>query len=115
MSRKHIHQRKDTNSYHFEYKWMIIEVVTKLIMNGLLSTIAILSIIRSVNYLKLQQTNLRELQAELQETRQRVSKLAREFGDSFSPNMTYRVMYKQSHFTEPERRRIIYLPDRNDN
>lgn len=112
MSKKHIHQEQDTNNYHLEYRWMTIEVITKLMMNGLLSTIAILSIVRSFNYLRVQQTNLRELQAELQETRQRVSKLAKEFGDSFAPNMTYRVIYKQSHFTEPKRRKIIYLQDK---
>lgn len=114
MSKKHIHKRKDTSNYLLEYKWMTIEVITKLTINGLLSAIAILSIIRSVNYLRLQQTNLGELQAELEETKQRVSKLAKEFGNSFSPNMTYRVMHEQSHFTEPKRRKIIYLPDRDD-
>ena len=42
MSKKHIHQEQDTNNYYLEYRWMTIEVITKLMMNGLLSTIAIL-------------------------------------------------------------------------
>jgi hypothetical protein len=94
---------------HREHQWIATEITIKLAVNGLLSMIAIVTLVKLLPYQFSQQQKLREVAVEVQETEKRVNELKDNFSRNFDPHQSKKVMEEQSPRVEPNQRRIFWL------
>lgn len=87
---------------------LAIEIGVKLLINGLLSYVAISTILKLYPHYQAQQVKLKEINAEVKETQIRVEKLREKFGRSFDPTQTKTIIQMNSDKVEPNQRRIFF-------
>lgn len=92
------------------YTLLTIEITAKLVINGLLSAVAVTALLKLLPYHAVQQDKLKEVRIEVQQTEERVNKLRENFRGNFDPSQAKVVMQKQSTKVDPSQRRIIFLP-----
>lgn len=109
VARTH-HRVKRNNSATF----ITVETTAKLVVNILLSTAAIGTLVQLLPYHKSVQVKLQEIKAEVTQTEERVNRLQKDFSRSFDPQQAKNVMQEQSHRVDPSRRQIVLL-DKNMN
>ena len=91
------------------YRTVAVESTVKLLINGVLSAAAIAALLKLIPYLQSQQTELQEIQAEVERTRVRVGLLRDNFNRNFDPLQTRTAMKEYSPRVDPKQRRVILL------
>lgn len=91
------------------HRLMAAELITKLVVNGLLSAAAIAAFSKLLPYHLAQQAKLEEIRIELRQTEERVDKLRDNFTISFDSYHSKMVMQQQSPKVDPNQRRIFLL------
>ncbi len=89
---------------------LAIETGVKLVINGLLTYVAISTIFKLYPHYQDQQVKLAEINAEVKETQIRVEKLREKFGRSFDPTQTKTIIQMNSDKVDPNQRRIFFNP-----
>lgn len=103
-------QKKSQRHHHSHpHRVMAIETATKLVVNVLLSAVAVTGIAQLLHYQWFQQERLREIQTEVSSTQERVGRLQTDFNRYFDPQQTQNVMQEQSNRVATNQRRIILL------
>jgi hypothetical protein len=92
------------------HKGIAAEIAMKLVVNGILSATAIVTLAKLLPYQLIQQEKLQEVRLEVQETEARVDRLRENFSRNFDPSQTRNVMQEQSSRVAPGQRRIFLLP-----
>jgi cell division protein FtsB len=85
------------------------EITAKLIVNVVLSTAAIATLMQLAPYAVSQQAKLQEVKAEVQRTENRLKRLNDKLGRSFDPQQSRSVMQEQTDRVEPNKKNIFYL------
>ena len=94
------------------YRTVAVESAVKLLINGVLSAAAIAALLKLIPYIQSQQSELQEIQAEVERTRVRVGLLRDNFNRNFDPLQTRTAMKEYSPRVDPKQRRVILLePD----
>jgi hypothetical protein len=89
------------------------ESSTKLIVNLVLSVIALAALARLLPYNMAQQKSLEELQVKVAEVESRVDRLQADFNHNFDPKQARLVMQQESSRIEPGQRQIVWTkPER---
>ena len=91
------------------YRTVAVESAVKLLINGVLSAAAIAALLKLIPYLQSQQSELQEIQAEVERTRVRVGLLRDNFNRNFDPLQTRTAMKEYSPRVDPKQRRVILL------
>ncbi|MBW4620456.1 MAG: hypothetical protein KME17_14030 [Cyanosarcina radialis HA8281-LM2] len=85
------------------------EITAKLIVNVVLSTAAIATLMQLTPYALSQQAKLQEIQTEVQRTENRLKRLNDKLGRSFDPQQSRSVMQEQTDRVEPNKKNVFYL------
>nr|WP_232285812.1 hypothetical protein [Crocosphaera chwakensis] len=110
MSRQRRSSRRQTvPTSHPEHQWVATEITIKLVINGILSAVALFSLFKLIPYQWSQQAQLKEIKVEVEETEKRVSQLRNDFRHNFDPHKIDKVMQEQSPRLQPTQRRIFWL------
>ena len=109
MSHKRRSRRQPPSKTHPEHQWVATEITIKLAVNGILSVVALISLLKLIPYQWSQQARLKEVRVEVEETERRVSQLRDNFRHNFDPHQMKKVMEEQSPRLEPTQRRIFWL------
>jgi hypothetical protein len=92
-----------------------IELTIKIVVNILLSASALITLVKLLPYQFSQQTKLKEINIEVEETEQRVNQLRENFRRNFDPRQSKKVMQEQNPRVDPQQRRIIFLESPTQN
>lgn len=99
------------------YTELTIETGIKLIFNCVLALIAVASLGKLLPYNFAQQTKLKELRAEVEETEARVADLREQLTYNFDPEQTQSLMEQYGSQIAPNQSRIFWLdpkqPEKN--
>lgn len=107
---RQIPQKKSQRHHHSNpHRVMAIETTTKLVVNVLLSAVAVAGTAQLLHHQWFQQERLQEIQAEVNLTQERVGRLQTDFNRYFDPQQTQNVMQEQSNRVATNQRRIILL------
>ena len=101
-------RRPNQKKTHLQDQWVTTEVKVKLIVNGILSILAIFTLLRLLPYQFAQQEKLKEVQTQVQETERRVGELRKDFGRNFDPYQVKQVIQENSLSIDPNRRQIYW-------
>lgn len=88
---------------------MALETTAKLFVNVLLSAAAVTGIVQLLHYQWSQQGRLREIQAEVSSTQERVDRLQKDFNRYFDPQQAKNIMQEQSNRVAVGQRQVILL------
>jgi uncharacterized membrane protein (DUF106 family) len=99
------HRRRSEN----QHKALMGEIAVKIIVNLVLSGVAISALVKLLPHHFLQQDKLQEVRSEVKETEVRVERLRDNFSRNFDPSQTKKVMQEQSPRIDPNQRRIFWL------
>lgn len=94
------------------YRVMALETTAKLAVNVLLSAAVVSYIAQLLQYQWSQQGKLREIQAEVNSTQERVGRLQTDFNRYFDPQQAQNIMQEQSNRVGIGQRQVILL-DKN--
>ncbi|MGB0561758.1 MAG: hypothetical protein ACPGVO_08120 [Spirulinaceae cyanobacterium] len=83
------------------------ETVLKLLVNGVLSFAAVITLLNLFPYYWAQQAKLQEVRQQAQTTEQEVNRLQQDFNRSFDPSQARSVMQDQSGLLAPNQRRVV--------
>ena len=111
MSRQRYSRRQTPSKYNPDHQWVATEISIKLVINGILSAVAVVSLFKLIPYQWSQQAQLKEIRVELEETEKRVSELRDDFRHNFDPHKINKVMEEQSPRLYPTQRRIFWLKE----
>jgi predicted HTH domain antitoxin len=95
------------------HRAIALELTVKLMVNGLLSVVAIAALAKLVPYHFSQQMKLREIRVEVKQTEERVNHLSETFSRTFDPRQTKNIMKEQSPKVDPNQRPIVWLEPQN--
>lgn len=101
-------QFNDPRTVNF-YRHTQVEITIKLILSCALATGAIAALVKLVPYHFSQQTKLREIDAQVEETKGRVGKLKEELNRNFDPQQSQNLMGEYSPRLAPNQSRIFWL------
>ena len=86
-----------------------VEVTIKLVLSWVLALGASAALVKLVPYHFSQQAKLREIDAQVEETRQRVNKLREELNRNFDPQQSQNLMEEYSSRLAPHQRIVFWL------
>ena len=86
-----------------------VEVTIKLVLSWVLALGAIAALVKLVPYHFSQQAKLREIDAQVEETRGRVNKLREELNRNFDPQQSQNLMEEYSSRLAPHQRIVFWL------
>ncbi|MGK7940309.1 MAG: hypothetical protein AB4062_09210 [Crocosphaera sp.] len=109
MSRQRRSGRQTPSNYHPDHQWVATEITIKLVINSILSAVAVVSLFKLIPYQWSQQAQLKEIRVEVEETEKRVSQLRDDFRHNFDPHKINKVMEEQSPRLHPTQRKIFWL------
>jgi hypothetical protein len=90
-----------------EHQWLVAEIFFKLGLNSILVLVSCFALFRLIPYQKVQLQKLEEITMQVEETEQRVQQLRKDFGRSFDPSQSRKIMEELSPRQNPNQRRII--------
>ncbi|MGK7917690.1 MAG: hypothetical protein AB4038_19475 [Prochloraceae cyanobacterium] len=93
------------------HRLVAVEVIIKLLVNGVLITAALSAVIELLPYYRSQQAKLKEIHLEVSQTQRRVNHLRDRFSRNFDPRQTKIIMEEQSPRVPPEQLRVFWLND----
>jgi len=91
------------------HRVVALETTVKLVINILLSAVALSGTVQLLRYQWLQQEKLREIQTEVSSTQKRVDRLQTDFNRYFDPQQAKSIMQEQSNRVAAGQQRIILL------
>jgi cell division protein FtsB len=103
--------RRQPRQRHKPYRGIVAEMSLKLILSWVIAIGAIASVFKLLPYHLSQQSKLKELRFQVQETNARVDKLRDELNHNFDPQQTQNLMEQYSSLTSPNQSRIYWLPE----
>jgi hypothetical protein len=103
--------RRQPRHRHKSYQGIVAEMSFKLILSWVIAIGAIASVFKLLPYHLSQQSKLKELRFQVQETNARVNKLRNELHHNFDPRQTQNLMEQYSSLTSPNQSRIYWLPE----
>lgn len=110
QKRKPLRRRRNQPRPHrYSNGAVAMELTVKIVVNMLLSVAALVTLVKLLPYQFSQQTKLKEINIEVQETEQRVNQLRKNFRRNFDPQQSKKVMQEQNPRVDPLQRRIIFL------
>lgn len=86
------------------------ETLVKLGVNGVLLGVSSFALVKLLPLHLANQSQLRDVQAELSSTQQRVGHLQDDFNRTFDPTQAKAVMAQQSYRADPNQKRVIFTP-----
>lgn len=86
-----------------------METGLKMTVNVGITILALLSIRQLLPYYFAQQAKLREIDAEIAKIQPRVDKLEEDFGNTFDPKLTRKVMEKNTYKVDPNLNPIFFI------
>lgn len=86
-----------------------IEISLKILVNIGISALAIFSIKHLLPYHLVQQEKIAEIDGEIAKIQPRVAKLQEDFGNTFDPKLTRKVMEKNTYKVDPNLTPIFFL------
>ena len=102
--------RQSNHRRHVDsYQDIKTEITIKLILSSILTVGAIAALAKLVPYHFSQQTKLKEINAQVQETEKRVAKLRAELNRNFDPHQSQNLMEEYSPRLAPNQSRIFWL------
>ena len=102
--RQSIHRRN--LDFHRELQ---VEIIVKLLLSWVLAIGALSALVKLVPYHFSQQAKLQEIDAQVQETEQRVTKLRAELNRNFDPQQMQNLMEEYSPRLAPNQSRVFWL------
>jgi hypothetical protein len=102
-------RRKPVRRANTTHRAIALELTVKLMVNGILSVVAIAALMKLVPYHFSQQMKLREIRVEVKQTEERVNNLSETFSRTFDPRQTKNIMKEQSPKVDPSQRPIVWL------
>ncbi|MGL5939890.1 MAG: hypothetical protein ACRC2S_05820 [Waterburya sp.] len=105
--------RRQPRQRHKPYRGIVAEMSLKLILSWVIAIGAIASVFKLLPYHLSQQSKLKELRFQVQETNARVDKLRDELNHNFDPQQTQNLKEQYSSLTSPNQSRIYWLPEDN--
>lgn len=94
------------------YRAVCLEIALKLVVNGALIWIAIATLAELIPYQLAQQSKLREIRSEVENTERRVDIWRDRFSRSFDPLQAESIIQEQTNLSHPNRRPIVWVePD----
>lgn len=92
----------------------VIEATTKLGVNVLLAAIAVSALSQLLPYQLAQHAKLREIEAEVNTTSQRVNQLQAEYKRSSQPQEVKRIVQEQTNLIDAQKQKVIWVqPSKN--
>ena len=85
------------------------EIIAKLLINGLLSVVAIASLAKLFPLHQTQEAKLLEVRNEVKDTQNRVNRLEEKFSRNFDPKQTQSIVKTHSPKLEPTQIRVFWL------
>jgi hypothetical protein len=95
------------------HRVLAIETSMKIVMNVLISGVALTTLFTVIPNRVSQQQKLQELKAEVGITENRVNQLKTDFNRAFDPGQERQIAQEQTHFTDPNRTPIVWLNRKN--
>lgn len=92
-----------------DYWAMTAQVVTKILVNGVLTVTAIAALNKLISEHQTQQIKLEEIRTEVENTQQRVDLVRTQFNRSFDPLQAESLIQEQTTRANPNQRPIIWL------
>ena len=89
-----------------------VEVTAKLVVNILLSAVAISVLARILPYQISQQEKLQEIRTEVQRSEARVNQLRADLNRYFDPQQTQNVLQESQYRIAPQKKQVIWLNER---
>lgn len=93
---------------HPHHQWIATEISVQLMVNGILSILAVFTLLKLFPYQVSQQEKLKEVRTQVQETEWRVNQLRQDFSRNFDPHQAKKIMQENSSLIEPNQRRIYW-------
>ncbi|MER3478064.1 MAG: hypothetical protein C4287_18370, partial [Leptolyngbya sp. ERB_1_2] len=88
-------------------RMLAVEAVAKIGVNIVISSAAIAALAQLIPYSVNQQAKLKEIQAEVQTTNARVSRLKTEFNRYFDPQQASAIVREQTNRADPNQRLVV--------
>lgn len=107
--RRRASQKKSHHRRPRPHRTIALEATAKLVVNVLLSAVAVSGIVQLLHYQQFQQERLREMQKEVNSTQERVTRLQVDFSRYFDPQQAKNIMQEQSNRVAVNQRQIILL------
>ena len=101
-------QKRELRAYRKANLEKAIEMMLKIMVNGGISYLAIMSIKTLLPYHATQQAKLVEIDAEINKIRPRVELLEEKFSNTFDPQKAPKVMQKNSYKVDPHLTRVFF-------
>ena len=93
------------------HRLVAVEIIIKLLVNGVLITAALSAAIELLPYYLSQKAKLKEIHLEVSQTERRVNHLRDRFSRNFDPRQTKIIMQEQSPRVPPHQLRVFWLND----
>jgi cell division protein FtsB len=101
--------RRQPRQRNKPYQGIVVEMSLKLILSWVIAIGAIASVFKLLPYHLSQQSKLKELRFQVEETNARVDKLRDELHHNFDPQQTQNLKEQYSSLTSPNQSRIYWL------
>ncbi|MBW4421302.1 MAG: hypothetical protein KME13_19075 [Myxacorys californica WJT36-NPBG1] len=93
------------------HRALAFEATVKISVNLVISGAAIAALIQLLPYSAAQQTKLKEIQAEVKTTNERVGKVKVEFNHYFDPRQTKTIIQEQTNLADPNQKIVVWEPE----
>lgn len=103
-------KRTRTKSKTSPNQALTVETLTKIGVNTLLASVAIVTLLQQIPQQKQQEAKLQEIQTEVGKSQVRVNKLNDDLSRYFDPATGAEVMQEQTHLVLPNQRDIVLPP-----
>jgi len=108
------YRQRKANRRFGRYRGLVFEISAKIVVNGVITTLAILASNQLITNYQTNQSRLTELENEVQQTQARVNELNQAFTHHFAPYQRNILIQEKTNHIKPHQRRIIWLePDHN--
>jgi hypothetical protein len=107
-TRRRVGSQSNQQRQQKQHRVVALETSLKLAVNGVLSAVAIVALIRMAPKISAQQAKLAEVQAEVKTTQVRVGRVSEDFNRYFDPRQAQAIMREQSDMIDPKQRTVVF-------
>jgi hypothetical protein len=104
-------RKKETRRTSPRYGGLTLEIMAKLLVNGVIATVAVTALNQLIPTYQTQLSRLEEVEKEVERTQARVDQLNHEFTRNFDPYQSEVIMQEQTNQIKPSQRHIVWLEE----
>lgn len=104
-------RKKETRRSSPRYRGLTLEIMAKLLVNGVIATVAVTALNQLIPTYQTQLSRLEEVEKEVERTQNRVNQLNHEFTRHFDPYQSEVIMQEQTNQIKPSQRHIVWLEE----